>query len=106
MFCDYPVLIQQRSGGVKTLQNLQRSRQSWVFWFSHYLLTKFSYLQVIEREPYFRRYQDEWPIGEFIRTHLKHLRAYQRRLEKQSQKHDDEVGKDNGEDGESEGNSK
>ncbi|KAM6489978.1 hypothetical protein JOM56_014557 [Amanita muscaria] len=38
---------------------------------------------VLQRQPYFKKYEDEWPIGEFIRSHMKNMRAYQRRLEKE-----------------------
>ncbi|KAM6490971.1 hypothetical protein JOM56_013591 [Amanita muscaria] len=55
---------------------------------------------VLEREPYFYRYTEEWPIAEFIRRNLKNVRAYQKQLESEVQTNGDEgQGVENGDEG-------
>ncbi|KIL67436.1 hypothetical protein M378DRAFT_9636 [Amanita muscaria Koide BX008] len=51
---------------------------------------------VLQREPYFKKYEDEWPVGEFIRVHMKNTRAYQRHLEKEKAEDEDENGNGDG----------
>ncbi|KIL60656.1 hypothetical protein M378DRAFT_14010 [Amanita muscaria Koide BX008] len=40
---------------------------------------------VLEREPFFYQYEEEWPIAEFIRRNLKNVRAYRKHLENEVQ---------------------